>query len=364
MADSVTVEPATPMGTVPKAVTDKRLTIPAQPHPGAQPVTVAQPTGDPAPTPTTDTPAEPADATFDDPAIAAFLVEPAPAVPPVQAVAQPATPESPAPAANPQPAPGPALSFDSMFASAPEAPPQTGDAAELVALRDQIASMQTALESRPTAPTPPAAHYDITDEERETYGDSVKLIERIASAHASAILTQVDTRLTALEDQFTQSIEQVQTGVQDMRSSSYSQQLELQVPDLNTLTNNPAFLAYTHQQIPYSGGVTVGQRIKEAHSRGELSTVVAFMNEFRGSLAGGTNDPAVPSMDNLTLPATSAAPVAAAPAQQVQREPLRWSVRQNAARELRAGRLTQERFDRIDQAYRNADSQGLVDYSS
>ena len=376
----VSVQPATPMSSVPKAVTDKRMTIPAQPHPGAAPATVATETSGPPAAPAAPTaPAAPANDQPSatpagvegslDPAIAALLDELGPDDAPAQPVAQPAPAQPVAQPAVTQesqlPAPNPALSFDAMFAAAPEAPPQAGDNAELVALRDQVASMQTMLESR-QAPAAPATQpsYEISDDERERYGDSIKLIERIASAHATSILTKVDSRLSAIEDQFTSSIEQVQTGVTDMRASSYSQQLELQVPDLNQLTNHGAFQGYTHQTIPFSGGITVGQRLRQAHQNGELSTVVALMKEFRDSLAGVTNDRAVPAIENMAQPATTAAPVPAAPAQQVQRQPRPWSVRTNAARELRAGRLTQEKFDRIDRVYREADAQGLVDYQS
>lgn len=370
----IEVQPATPMGHVPKAVTDKRMTIPAQPHPGAQPMTVATDAGSAPSAPANDTPSAehtPVSAMFNDPAIAAFL-DPAPVQEPVAAVTPesqqpPQVPPAPPQPTQPQPAPGPAVSFDSMFSAPPEAPPQTGDNAELAALREQVASMHDMLANRAqtqAAPQPATPQYEISPEERATYGDSIALIERIAQAHAASILSSVDDRLTALEGHLRQSIQQVETGVADMRTSSYSQQLKLQVPDLNQLTNDPSFQAYIANTIPHSGGVTVGSRIREAHQRGDLATVVAFMNEFRASVSGGANTPAVPAIEQMAQPATTAAPAPAVAQPTVSRQPIPWSTRQQAARELRAGRLTQDAFNRIDQAYRNADAQGLVDYSS
>lgn len=367
---AASVAPAAPMnGGAPAAIRAQREGIPEQVAPGTQPV--AQPVAQPAPAQPAPAqpvaqpaPVQPANDTFvEDPAIAAFLQEAEPAPAPTNAPVGPTFAMPTEPVQPVQPVQPVATSFQDLFApvQTPESQPAQQQESEQVAgLRQQIEQLTGMLQNRSQ---PGGVQYDLSDDERSTFSESLPVIERVARAHAEAAVGAVLDRLDAIEEALDTSVQQVNSRFEQAQHQGYSQQLRTQLPDIDTLTSHPHFQAYMAQEVPYSGGRILKDVLGTAHRKGDLPTVVSIMTEFRTRAAGVTPEGA--AQDALVQPATSIAPVAPSAEQQpLQKQKLPWSKRQHAHREFRAGRLTQEKFNRIDQAYRNAEAQSLVDYDN
>jgi hypothetical protein len=257
------------------------------------------------------------------------------------------------------------LSFDTMFpATEPEevqpAPRDDATATEMAQMREQIELMSERLASRSSAAAPSV---ELTDEEREAYGGSLDIIQRGAAANVDQAQDANLSRFEALESRIEDLVGMLQSGVNDVQATSYDQQLKLQVPDIDDIARSREFHDFIAEPIPYSGGETVGSRLKQAHRSRNLPTVVAIMNEFRAT-KGGTQSSGIPHQEAMRKPSTSAAPAQATSVPEPAPRMLAWSKRQKAFKDYRGGRLTEEKFNRIDETYRLAHIKELVDYNA
>lgn len=369
---AVSIQPVVPPANlVPAAIAARRATLPPQTNPDlappapqlappVQPALEATPPATPDPVGT--------HALLNDPALAAFLAQPpaqpvAPAAPP----AQPTVDGAMDPAPQPVQPPAQHLSFSELFDAPPPAAvtPESGTAAELAELRNQIATMTTMLQNRPAVTSAPATvDVALTDEERHTYGQSLPIIQRVVEAHTNAARAELTALIESVRAEVNDALGGVQTGVGEFRRNSYTQQLRVSVPDIDQLTNHPSFQSFLAQPVPYSGGATIKQRLADGHRASDLAKVVEIMNDFRRAVAGSADVPVVPPMSAMAQPSTSAAPAPAAPTAAGPQTMLPWSKRQLAYREYRAGRMSSQDFDKIDAAYRVADANKLVDFNA
>lgn len=205
---------------------------------------------------------------------------------------------------------------------------------------------------QPVVFDPNAPELDFTDEERETYSQSLSVIERAAKREAMKLVQQAVEPLTREINQ----LRGASRKLDDMTEKAFLTNVRRSIPDLDTITSSDAWKAYAGSRIPFTG-MTVGQALMQAHNARDLDRVVEIFDGYRGKATSN-------AIASLTAPAVSGAAAAPRQAGSDQKPRLKWSERTKAHEAFVKGRLTHERLKQIDALYKQADAEGRVDYNS
>lgn len=236
---------------------------------------------------------------------------------------------------------------------------------ELKDLAAKVASMQAALDARPAQPqaAPPTRQapvdVELTEHERQEYAASLPVITKVAKQVAGSMLDGIEQRLAAMEGTLVSTREGVESAVTGLAKRSFQSQLATAVPDKDTLAKDPAFAQFLKNPIPYSGGQTLHDRLRDAYKSQDIETITAICNDYR-TRAGKPASRATP--EQFAQP-DGGVPQPQVPAARQQRK-LRWSSRQKAFADRRAGLITAQQLDVIAKKFAEAESKGLVDYNA
>lgn len=193
---------------------------------------------------------------------------------------------------------------------------------------------------------------DLTEEERDTYAQSISVIQKAARKEAMKLVQQAVEPLTREINQ----LRGASRKLDDMTEKSFLGNVRRSIPDLDTITTSAAWKEYAASRIPFTG-MTVGQALMQAHNARDLDRIVEIFDGHRGKATSNV-------IASLTAPAVSGA--AAAPRQpgSDQKPRLKWSERTKAHESFVKGRITHERLKQIDALYKQADAEGRIDYNS
>lgn len=195
---------------------------------------------------------------------------------------------------------------------------------------------------------------DLTPEEKEVYGASLPVIEKIAKQmlrryHA----TEVD-RLRETVGKVSEQHQTIQSEVQQSRQSAFMSEILAAVPDLHSRVNSPGWQAYLQQPLPFTGGqYTIGQHLQMAAARGDRDSTVEVLK--------GYNMPQDPT-PSMVSPGTSQTSTPSTTPRQVQK--FAYSKYEEASEKARTGKMTYAEFEKVQNAFFEAESRGAVDYSA
>lgn len=242
---------------------------------------------------------------------------------------------------------------------------------KLAVLEDEVAALKDALTARKSAaPAAPTGDQPITlavkdipaqltDEQRQQYERSMPVIKHLAFSVMQEAMQPVLARLAALERGIGDVKTHTQTTITSLADRSFKGQLRQAVPDLDALTASADFKTFLERTVPYSGGQTIRDRLKQAYEGQDAHTIASIVADFRASTGGGK--PAV-TPGHFQQPAGSGGqPTATAP--EAQPKPtLAWSKRKEATARFQRGQMTQAELTKVQQLYDQAAKEGRVDY--
>jgi hypothetical protein len=244
---------------------------------------------------------------------------------------------------------------------------------KLAVLEDEVAALKEALQARksvpsPVAPTPSDAPITLTAkdvpaqisaEEMEQYKRSAPVIKHLAFTVLQEAIAPVLQRLAALERGVTEVKTSTQQTVAGLADKSFKGQLRQAVPDLDALTASADFKTFLERPIPYSGGQTIRDRLKQAYEGQDAHTIASIVADFRASTGGG-KPPVTPA--HFQQPAGNGGQPPAAREPQPQQGMLAWSKRKEATERFRKGMMSQAELTKVQQLYDQAAKDGRVDY--
>jgi hypothetical protein len=120
----------------------------------------------------------------------------------------------------------------------------------------------------------------ITDEERETFGESesfvVKIVRRELAAALNKFNTTLDTRLSGVENTATSAISTVHRSAQ----KRFVDRVREAVPDVDSLIKHANFQDFLASRVPRTT-ITYNQALTQAHDAEELGDVKDIFQDFR-----------------------------------------------------------------------------------
>lgn len=246
---------------------------------------------------------------------------------------------------------------------------------KLAVLEDEVAALKDALQARkPASGTPaPAPTGDapitlaakdvptqLTDEQRQQYERSMPVIKHLALTVMQEAMQPVLARLAQLERGVIDVRTNTQQTVANLADRSFKGQLRQAVPDLDALTASQEFKAFLERPIPYSGGQTIRDRLKQAYEGQDAHTIASIVADFRASIGGG-KPPVTPA--HFAQPAGNGGQPPAAHEPPTSKPMLAWSKRTEATTRFQKGQMTQAELAKVQQLYDQAAKEGRVDYS-
>ncbi len=139
-------------------------------------------------------------------------------------------------------------------------------------LENIIAAMQAAPDVAPVE----LAFEDVSDEERNDYGeDMLKVVGKKAMAQVAPILKQMQERLDA-QAQTIKHLTGKQSVTDQDKTNAY---LDKELPNWREINFDDEFVAWLSLPDPFSGGIR-HDMLKEAYAAGNAPRVLAFFNGF------------------------------------------------------------------------------------
>lgn len=303
-------------------------------------------------------------------------------------------------AAEPAPAPAPNVSADiddtifddpgqNVPSHAPQPSPQDAqweqryrslqgmfDAknAQIDLLKQRLEALEAAAKAPPAPtvmlpPAPAAVQFSLPDvpaitaEQQATYANAIPVVRRLAADLLSETLGPVLARIAQLEgqvaqvDQATQTTQSAVAGVAD---SSFKAALRAAVPDLGAISKMPAFTAFLATPVPYSGGLTVRDRLKAAYDARNIPMIVSIIGDYRASkpAVGQTPTPA-----HFQQPGGQGGQPPATPEPQAKPK-LPWSAREEASVKFRKKQISAAEMQQISALYEQAAKEGRIDMNA
>lgn len=122
----------------------------------------------------------------------------------------------------------------------------------------------------------------------EDIASSVAVIERELGADVSSALNKLlDSKTGNVPKQYEEKVSRLERKVEDTgkrqvltEKQAYTNTLKQLIPDLITKNENPNFLEFLSNVIPFSGGKTYEQRLHEADAQNDALGVAEIFNAF------------------------------------------------------------------------------------
>ncbi|QUO26147.1 hypothetical protein KEH57_04250 [Burkholderia cenocepacia] len=258
----------------------------------------------------------------------------------------------------------------------------TEDARGTAVIADLLAQTRTELAElragKPSSATPvePAtpALPELTDEEREMFGDFAPVAEKMIAKSTAPLLAKI----AELERQ---------TGAVGQRAmqtdeSMFVDRVRAQVPEFDTIVHDPDWPEYTKRKVPFTS-ITLFDALQDAHNARDIERVTAILNAFASGRAprpasetsdaassaptspnpsatsshpaGASSPPAANGLAQFATPDRTAANPASKPSPK-----FRSSDYQARLSDLRAKRITTTEFQQFDRDFQEAKRAGLV----
>lgn len=237
---------------------------------------------------------------------------------------------------------------------------------EIRALKDALTVKAAAPPPAPVAPQPAVAVTsltlptlpEITPEQAAKYENSIPIIRRLAADLIGQAMAPVLARLQAVEE-LSGRVTDTQKAVVGLAAQTFQTTLYNTVPDLAALSRTPEFKEWMNTTlVPYGGGQTVRQRLKDAYDSEDVSTIAEIVKDYRKQ-KGVAPQPADPAKFSQPPTGGGAAPQ---PEETAAKPMLAWSKRQEASLKFRKRQMSAAEFQQIEQLYTAAIAENRVDY--
>lgn len=156
-------------------------------------------------------------------------------------------------------------------------------AAENKDLKSQIAELQKAVEDVQSKVT--GKEETVRNEDLASRFKRVK--ENLGDESVEDLLKLVESKINNIPKQYEEKVSRLEQKVEDTgkrqiltEKQTYNNMLKQLIPGLITKNENPKFLEFLSNVIPFSGGKTYEQRLHEADSQNDVSGVAEIFNAF------------------------------------------------------------------------------------
>jgi hypothetical protein len=191
----------------------------------------------------------------------------------------PAAPAAAPVAASPAAPPVPPTSVPDYVAELADQRKRNRELTELILeLNEKIDKLSTAKETQVTSKKLEISDKDIelSDAERQVYGESLPVIEKIVKKHLKEFGSQFDGQLKELANV---------TSKNDM--AAFINSVQSKVTNARALTKDPAFVRYLSERVPGTG-LSRKQIFDLAHENRDLEAVVSIFEGFNAEVPDAT----------------------------------------------------------------------------
>lgn len=150
-------------------------------------------------------------------------------------------------------------------------------------LNTQIAELQKAIEDVQSKVT--VKEETVRNEDLDSRFKRVK--EHLGDETAEDLLKLMESKITNIPKQYEEKVSRLEKKVEDTgkrqvltEKQAYNNTLKQLIPDLITKNENPKFLEFLSDVVPFSGGKTYEQRLHEADAQNDASGVAEIFNAF------------------------------------------------------------------------------------
>jgi vacuolar-type H+-ATPase subunit I/STV1 len=197
---------------------------------------------------------------------------------------------------------------------------------------------------------------ELTEEELKIYGDSQKVVEKIARKIAKG---QLDSALKDVRQEIKELREantRVQTDLTTTSETQFLDHVKRSVKGFTKIIESSEWKDYLEQKVPYSRS-KISDALMRAHQERDLDSIKEIFEGFKPS------KDALARMTSPTLNGGGAAPIDTSGKQ---KPILKFSDRKRMSEDKRMGRIkTPEQiaeWNKWDAAYREAETDGRIDY--
>ena len=203
----------------------------------------------------------------------------------------------------------------------------------------------------------PAA-VDLTDAERTTYERAIPVINKVAAAVVRGMVAPVMQQLDQVQ-RAVASLQQATSATAARTDQSakmaFEQALMRAEPGARATMSEQGFRPFLQTQAPFGVG-SYGSLLSTALQRFDVASVGQILSAYRARTAASP-------VNNLAPHAAPAGAGAGLPPPPPS-DRLKWSDRQTAWANLRAGKITQTEFDTIAGEFTRATAEGRVDMNA
>ncbi len=168
--------------------------------------------------------------------------------------------------------------------------------AENEELRQRLQSMEQLIATIQSAPPPvvepePAPVSSITDADREEYGDSIDMMRKVSQDVASPYITEIEgmkQTINELRGQVVPRMDQLANQQHHNAEQSFWSELNITVPDWQTVNNDPDFQSWLLETDPLSG-MTRQTFLLDAQRELDAPRVAGFFSSWANRV--GTPEP-------------------------------------------------------------------------
>lgn len=225
-------------------------------------------------------------------------------------------------------------------------------------MRDRLAVLEDKLDqfTKPKPDLSPVSNkeFELTPEEEEQYGSALPVLNKVHSKNIQKAINDIVTPLQQKIAELEKNNQNVEQRITATDEGSFVQQVKMHVKDFETVTKTPEWKQFTSRPLSPYTNKTIGNALLEAHNGRDLERVVKVFSDFGASRASNPGDA-------YRAPTVSSA---AAPLPDSNKKPmLKWSEREKASKQFRKRQISPEQFQKIADLYREADSEGRIDYN-
>lgn len=267
--------------------------------------------------------------------------------------------------------------YNALKASAAKA-----DRAELELLElDELRHRLTQLEAQgkggseaapPASPASPAApsgpervtieggKQEITPEEQEQFGESQAYVEKIAANKVLDVLGPVLEKINAQLSGIAEQTHGLGHQFQQTQERTFQAELKKNVPNLSEIIGHKHWGDFLDEVEDLTGATyeaLLGNAVAKRNMRALVNIYKAFQTKYMGTQAPT-------SAEGYTGAAPSGGEAPSSLPGEGTNKKLKLSARKQASEDFRKGRITWEKLQEVDKAFKEAEAKGLVDNNS
>lgn len=238
---------------------------------------------------------------------------------------------------------------------------------DMEAMKKRLTELEDASKASPKAPAPapassadtwaPSADAEITDKDREDYGDSIPLIEKIATNVVNRLLKELLPTLEGKIGRVKEIAESTAGAVVKSTVDAYTAAVSKEVGNMEECVDHehwPAFL----ESFDEDTSLQVGQLVRNHIDAKNIRGMVKLFDKFKEKYGVGKPKPSSTGYEGA---APGGSTVEESPKADEQKLP--FSKRKEAHDKYIKGQIDNAEYERIKEQYTKADSEGRVDYN-